>query len=117
KRVEKTAKGTGNYVSNMNATDILWKAKSSSKGNTTIGSATRQEAWEAGKAWVGPNANPIYKKKTSELMGYNSLDGSRTFRLDFKPRENMVRANFQEFTRKWGDGKWIPVKNAHIDIK
>ena len=51
------------------------------------------------------------------LEGYNSLDGSRTFRLDFKPRENMVRANFQEFTRKWGDGKWIPVKNAHIDIE
>ena len=49
-----------NVVESINLRDqLMMSAKRFSedgayKGNTTIGSATRQEAWKAGKAWVGP---------------------------------------------------------------
>jgi hypothetical protein len=110
-----------NYNYNMSAEDMIWGAKGSGKGLSTMGSATRADAMEAGKAWVGPECKNIVQN--GELIGYSSKDGMRSFRLQYKPNEGMYRANFQEntvgqierFGKYYGESK-VEIKNVHVDI-
>jgi hypothetical protein len=99
--------------------------KQSPKGLSTLGSTTREQALSAGKAWAGEGAKAILDKKTGELIGYKSTDGMRAFRMQFKPKENMFRANFQEntmvrteFNYYDFEKSWAPkeIRNVHIDI-
>ncbi|MFC7560456.1 hypothetical protein ACFQY3_18140 [Paenibacillus farraposensis] len=86
-----------NYVYNMSSTDMVLGAKNAPKGLSTMGGATRADAMEAGKAWVGPGAKPI-TNGNGEIIGYSSQDALRAFRLQYKPKEGRVRANFTENT-------------------
>lgn len=98
--------------------------KQSPKGLSTLGSATREEALSAGKAWAGEGAEAITDNATGEIIGYKSVDGMRAFRLQYKPKEGMFRANFQEnemvrtqynANQDIGWGK-KEIRNVHIDI-
>ncbi len=64
------------------------------KGNADIASGTEAEAMSIGKAWVnGEKATSLNIKD-----GIGFTDGTRTFRLQWKPKEKMWKANFQENT-------------------
>ncbi|SEJ59831.1 contractile injection system protein, VgrG/Pvc8 family [Paenibacillus polymyxa] len=113
------------YVDDLTDSQIILGVKQSPKGLSTLGSSTRSEAMSAGKAWVGEKAESIIDKTTGEIIGFKSADGMRAFRIQFKPGENMVRANFQENTmirteRNYNDYNktWAPkqIRNVHIDI-
>ncbi|GED12590.1 hypothetical protein [Aneurinibacillus migulanus] len=92
---------------------------------STLGSATRDQALSAGKAWAGKGSEAILDKATGEMIGYKSKDGMRAFRLQFKPKEGMFRANFQEnimirtesnyydYSKTWAPKQ---IRNVHIDI-
>ena len=93
-RTSKVAKGVGKskwwhpgYVNNLSSTQILLGVKRSSKGLSTLGSTSRANALNAGKAWAGNGAKPIYS--SGQLIGYSSKDGMRAFRLQFKNNEQM----------------------------
>ncbi|WP_394508934.1 hypothetical protein C0132_22220 [Priestia aryabhattai] len=102
------------YVENMSSYDILNGAKKSPKGLSTLGSATRENAINAGKGWVGPGAREIIVD--GKVIGYGTKD--RAFRIQFKPKENMWRANFQDnsFVTTVGGKKTVQIKNVHVDI-
>ncbi|MNO24972.1 Hint module [compost metagenome] len=103
------------YIDNMSSMDMLLGVKKSTKGLSTLGSAKRANAWEAGRNWVGLNAKPIMENDT--LIGYSSADGMRAFRLQFKKGDKMWRANFQQNTNKSGSTvKKAEVFNVHVDI-
>ncbi|WP_141695023.1 contractile injection system protein, VgrG/Pvc8 family [Paenibacillus kribbensis] len=113
------------YVDNLTNSQMLLGVKQSPKGLSTLGSSTRTEAMSAGKAWVGKGAKDILDKTTGEIIGFSSADGMRAFRIQFKPGENMIRANFQEnimirTERNYNDYNktWAPkqIRNVHIDI-
>ncbi|KJD38616.1 hypothetical protein QD46_18325 [Paenibacillus polymyxa] len=113
------------YVDDLTDSQIILGVKQSPKGLSTLGSSTRSEAMSAGKAWVGEKAESIIDKTTGEIIGFKSADGMRAFRIQFKPGENMVRANFQENTmirteRNYNDYNktWASkqIRNVHIDI-
>ena len=77
-----------------------------------IAAGTRAEAEAIGKAWVnGKNANQF----PLENGGYGITDGTRTFRLQFKPKDNVWKANFQENVKP-DIGKPIEIKNVHMEI-
>lgn len=91
---------------------------------STLGSATRSEALRAGEAWAGNGAEKIIDKATGELIGFKSTDGMRAFRIQYKPKEGMFRANFQQnemirtqynMNPELGWGK-KELSNVHIDI-
>ena len=48
--------------------------------------------------------------------GYGLTDGTRTFRLQYKPKDGIWKANFQENTFIEGRTKGIEVKNVHMNI-
>jgi hypothetical protein len=78
------------------------------KGNFGIGSATRSQADEVGRAWVGPNY-----KVASDGKTLVSQDGLRQYRPpSFKPRQGKVEANLEQ--RPAGQKAWQ--SNAHINI-
>lgn len=113
------------YVDNLTDTQILLGVKQSPKGLSTLGSATREQALSAGKAWAGEGAEAIIDNATGDVIGYKSADKMSAFRLSFKPKENMYRANFQENTMvrtEYNDydytKTWAPkeIRNVHIDI-
>lgn len=83
------------YVDDLSDTQILLGVKQSEKGMSTLGSSTRENAMSAGKTWVGENYNTIIDKK-GNVLGYSSEDGMRAFRIQYKPKEGIWRANFQE---------------------
>jgi len=111
-----------NYKANMSAEDLVWGAKDSGKGLSTMGSSTRADAMEAGKSWVGPDYKTI-TNSSGEVIGYSSQDGMRAFRISYKPKEGITRANFQEntiqdaqrFGKYQGESK-VEIKNVHVDI-
>ena len=104
----------------MSDSQIILGVKQSEKGMSTLGSSTRENAMSAGKAWVGDNYNNILDGK-GNVIGYSSSDGMRAFRIQFKPKENMWRANFQENMMvnnpypNPGQHSSL-LKNVHIDI-
>jgi hypothetical protein len=78
------------------------------KGNFGIGSATREQADAAGRAWVGPKA-----RVSSDGKALVSEDGLRVYRPPtFKRDLGKTQANFQTKVTP-GDE---PVSNAHLDI-
>ena len=83
------------YVDNLSDTQNILGVKQSNKGLSTLGSSTRQTAMSAGKAWVGENYSTI-TDNLGEVIGYSSSDGMRAFRIQYKNREGIWRANFQE---------------------
>ena len=88
------------------------------KGLATIGSATENVATNAGKAWVGEGYKSI-TDNAGNVIGYSSNDGMRAFRIQYKPREGMWRANFTEnykYINEFGDITNKQLKNVHIDI-
>lgn len=94
--------------------------KQSEKGMSTLGSSTRENAMSAGKTWVGENYNTIIDKK-GNVLGYSSEDGMRAFRIQYKPKEGIWRANFQEnimvnnpYPNPGQHSSTL--KNVHIDI-
>lgn len=108
------------YVDNLSDTQILLGVKQSNKGLSTLGSSTRETAMSAGKAWVGDNYN-IIKDGAGNVLGYSSADGMRAFRIQYKPKEGMWRANFQEnimvnnpYPNPGQHSSQL--KNVHIDI-
>jgi len=104
------------YVDDLSSTQMILGVQTSGKGSTTLGSASKTEAWKAGMAWVGENPKPIYNE-SNKLIGYSSVDKSKAFRLHYKPRDGMTRANFQEFTPvPQRQNAMAEVKNVHIDI-
>lgn len=114
-------KGTSNskwwhlgYVDNLSSSQILLGVKQSGKGLSTLGSATRSDALSAGKAWVGKGAKEI--TENGQIIGYSTKE--RAFRLQYKQKEGMWRANFQEnsFFNTVGGQKRVEIKNVHIDI-
>ncbi|NIX77361.1 RHS repeat-associated core domain-containing protein, partial [Microvirga terricola] len=81
------------------------------KGNFGMGRASRDEAEELGKAWVGPNYRTTSK-------GYMSEDGLRQYRgPSEKPNSPLattgLQANFE--TRNQPSGPWQ--SNGHLDIE
>ena len=67
-------------MDNLSDTQMLLGVKRSDKGLLTLGSATRENAMSAGKAWVGDNYNVI-KDNAGNVLGYSSADGMRAFRI------------------------------------
>lgn len=99
---------------------MILGVKQSDKGLSTLGSATRENAISAGKAWVGDNYNVI-KDNSGNILGYSSADGMRAFRIQYKPKEGMWRANFQENimvnnTYPNPGQHSSQLKNVHVDI-
>lgn len=103
---------------------MLLGVKQSPKGLSTLGSATRSEALKAGEAWAGNGAEKIIDKAIGEVIGFKGTDGMRAFRIQYKPKEGMFRANFQqntmvrtEFSGSYNQG-WSrkELSNVHIDI-
>lgn len=78
------------------------------KGDFGVGSATREEAEAAGRAWTGPDA-----RLSQDGTTLVSKDGLRTYRPpSYKPRIGKVQANFE-----WKvPGVREPIGNAHLDI-
>ena len=106
------------YVDNLTDSQILLGVKQSSKGLSTLGSATRSEALRAGEAWAGKGYKTI-TDNAGNIIGYSSSDGMRAFRIQYKPKERMWRANFQEnykYINEFGDITNKELKNVHIDI-
>ncbi len=108
------------YVDDLSDIQILLGVQQSGKGMSTLGSATRDTAISAGKAWVGENYRLI-TDKNGNFIGYSSEDGMRAFRIQYKPHEGMYRANFQENTmvnNPYPNAGQHPtiIKNVHIDI-
>ena len=108
------------YVDDLSDTQMILGVKQSDKGLSTLGSATRENAMSAGKAWVGDNYNVI-KDNSGNILGYSSADGMRAFRIQYKPKEGMWRANFQEnimvnnpYPNQGQHSSQL--KNVHIDI-
>jgi RHS repeat-associated protein len=78
------------------------------KGNFGIGSATRAEADDLGRAWVGRNA-----KVASDGKTLVSQDGLRQYRPpSHKPGLGRTQANLEE--RGAGQTQWQ--SNGHVDI-
>lgn len=72
------------------------------------------------KVWVGDNYS-IIKDNAGNVLGYSSADGMRAFRIQYKSKEGMWRANFQEnimVNNPYPNpGQHISqLKNVHIDI-
>ena len=108
------------YVDNLSDIQMILGVNQSEKGLSTLGSATRENAISAGKAWVGENYNLI-RDNAGNVLGYSSADGMRAFRIQYKPKECMWRANFQEnimvnnpYPNPGQHSSQL--KNVHIDI-
>lgn len=108
------------YVDDLSDTQILLGVKQSEKGMSTLGSSTRENAMSAGKTWVGENYNTIIDKK-GNVLGDSSEDGMRAFRIQYKPKEGIWRANLQEnimvnnpYPNPGQHSSTL--KNVHIDI-
>ena len=83
------------------------------KGLGDIAAGTRAEAEAIGKAWVnGLDA----KKFPLENGGFGITDGTRSFRLQFKPKDAVWKANFQENVFIEGRKRGIEIKNIHMNI-
>lgn len=108
------------YVDNLSNTQMLLGIEQSDKGLSTLGSATRENVMSAGRAWVGDNYNVI-TDNAGNILGYSSADGMRAFRIQYKPKEGVWRANFQENMMvnnpypNPGQHS-VQLKNVHIDI-
>lgn len=83
------------------------------RGNTEISPGSRAYAEILGKAWVnGKNV----KRFKLEHGGYGLTDNTRTFRLQYKPKDGIWKANFQENIFKAGRARGIQIKNVHMNI-
>ncbi|WFA05605.1 T7SS effector LXG polymorphic toxin [Bacillus sp. HSf4] len=102
------------YVDNLSPAKTILGVKKSPKGLSTLGSSTRQNAVDAGKGWVGNGAKKILDK-SGNFIGYKSADGMRAFRLQYKPKEKMWRANFTE-NEITVVGSKTELRNVHVDI-
>ncbi|CUB19668.1 Ribonuclease YxiD [Bacillus subtilis] len=102
------------YVDNLSSSQTVIGIKNSPKGLSTLGSSTRQNALDAGKGWVGEGAEKMYDK-AGNFLGYKSVDKMRAFRLQYKPKEKMWRANFTE-NEITVVGSKTELRNVHVDI-
>jgi hypothetical protein len=106
------------YVDNLSETQTILGIKEIDKGLATLGSATESTAINAGKSFVGEGYKAITDNAGS-VIGYSSSDGMRAFRIQYKPKEGMWRANFTEnykYINEFGDITNKELKNVHIDI-
>lgn len=81
------------------------------KGNTEIAAGTEAEALSIGKSWV--NGDKVRKLDIKDGVGFT--DGSRSFRLQWKPQDKMWKANFEENTIS-AKGQISQTKNVHMNI-
>ena len=108
------------YVDDLSNSQILFGVKTSPKGLSTLGSATKENAMSAGKAWVGKDYKVI-TDKLGNFIGYSSSDGMRAFRIQYKHKEGIWRANYQQNMLVNNIGTNVgqhvsELKNVHIDI-
>jgi len=93
------------------ASGIL-RAAANSKGNTSLGTATAEDAQVLGEAWVGPGA-----RETNDGSGLVSADGLRVYRYP-SPKPNSpyattgIQANFESKMTPTGR----PYSNGHLNI-
>ncbi|KZL14860.1 hemagglutinin repeat-containing protein [Pseudovibrio sp. Ad37] len=112
-RVQSNA--TSRKLSTTEKHGILREASQLEKGNLTLkGTATRTEADELGKAWVGPNYRIASDGKT--LV---SADGTKTYRPPTPKPNNPysqtgIQINLEK--RELINGKWTITSNAHLDV-
>ncbi len=83
------------------------------KGLGDIAAGTRAEAEAIGQAWVNGSKVSRFPLKDG---GYGLTDGARTFRLQFKPKDGLWKANFQENTFS-SAGSSAETKNVHMLIQ
>ncbi|MFB1097429.1 ribonuclease YeeF family protein [Terribacillus sp. JSM ZJ617] len=102
------------YVDNLSSSQTLLGVKKSPKGLSTLGSTTRNNALDAGKNWAGKDAEAIHDT-SGNFIGYKSKDKMKAFRLQYKPKEKMWRANFTE-NEKTVVGSKTELRNVHVDI-
>jgi len=79
------------------------------KGNFGLGKATRKEAIEMGKAWVGKD---YQVKSIGNQTIWKSNNGMRQFRMSYKNKLGKTQANFQ---RTNGTTKSYE-HNGHLDV-
>lgn len=106
------------YVDDLSEVQTILGVKKVDKGLATIGSSTEEVAINTGKAWVGNGYKEI-KDNSGNLIGYSSNNGMRAFRIQYKPREEMWRANFTEnyiYMNEQGSKRTKELKNVHVDI-
>jgi RHS repeat-associated protein len=103
--------GTGSVCGWEKISRIV-RGASTRRGNFGLGSATREQADAAGKAWVGPGFRKITTKKGQVI--YISRDGLRQYRTpSYKPKLGKYQANLE-----WRDnarGEWSG-GNGHLSI-
>ncbi len=83
------------------------------KGLGDIAAGTKADAETIGHAWV--NGKNVKRFDLGD-GGYGLTDGTRSFRLQYKPKDGVWKANFQENTFVPGRQKGIEVKNVHMTI-
>jgi RHS repeat-associated protein len=81
-------------------------------GNGDLVAGTRAHAEAIGRAWV--NGRSVTPCTVKGGVGYT--DGFRTFRLQFKPKDGVWKANFQENLFVPGRSRGIEVRNIHMTI-
>ena len=83
------------------------------RGMFTVGSATRTEADELGRAWVGPNYRVASDGRTLIQVLPDGSNGYRQYRPPaYKDRRGVTQANLE--SRSGTSGTWE--NNGHIDI-
>ncbi len=98
-------------VEGRNVLQDLFHLKSQ-KGLTDISDGTRKQAEVIGEAWV----NGKYVRRFDlGNGGYGITDGTRTFRLQFKPKAGAWKSNFQENVVS-DKGIITEIKNVHMSI-
>jgi RHS repeat-associated protein len=106
RRIKKASKSGRNHLQD------LFSIKRQ-KGLGDIPAGARADAETIGKAWV--NGKDVKRFDLGD-GGYGLTDGTRSFRLQYKPKDGVWKANFQENTFTPGRNKGIEVKNIHMTI-
>jgi len=88
------------------------------KGNFSLGSLSRQEAIEVGRAFVGEGAIEI--TKNGRAIGMRSADGLKVFRFPAQKVRGQAagrtQANLEEFFIDEA-GRKIQIRNGHINVQ
>ncbi|WP_320820813.1 FG-GAP-like repeat-containing protein [Thalassolituus sp.] len=104
--IDDVANGGRNFIQDLLSMKRL-------KGNSDIAQGARADAETLGNAWV--NGKNVQRFELDH-GGYGLTDGTRTFRLQYKPKDGIWKANFQENTFVEGRAKGIEIKNVHMNI-
>jgi hypothetical protein len=100
----------------MNESDLkklgILRHAQTEKGMYGLGTATRAEADDIGKAWVGPNATPSESGKA--LISQDGLRQYRSPQEKRSSRESVTGTQANIESRSTPSGRWT--NNGHLDI-